>query len=140
MKNISSILPLFLIAVLMGCGERNKKSNSSSAHDDSPAIITSAKNYYTKYKSNTISADEMFLDNKILLSGVVDKVDKNEDGDIYVSFYADDENSWTGVICFIKNNDKNIIKQITNGMNIQMQGLGNGYNSTFALIKDCVLK
>lgn len=130
-----------LVSGSSSCTENNNKKKEEKAISTDPPIKVSSQKLYDDYTSNSITADEKYLNHVIYVTGIVASVDKSENGDLYISLLSGDGDIIDNVICFVKDNNKAIISDVKKGMHVIIQGIGTGKNDhNFVNLERCTIE
>lgn len=134
---------ILLVAIIpKGDSEPEIKPASASANVESPEpsetpVSVSASDLYKQYDENEVSADKLYKDKLLQLSGVIDSVTVTL-GQIQVIVTDGQEWSWVMVYCNFEDAQSDTVSTLKKGDNVVIQGRCRGKALTPAL-DDCAI-
>jgi hypothetical protein len=132
---LKKIMLAFLIIVITGaCFVIYLWNKPHKKIETAKSISTTAQALSKEYTENEKQADAKYLNKAIEVSGVVNEVDKNQDGGTMVILQTDDPVA--GIQCTMRE------KGITagKGQNVTIKGFCSGNGITGVSLTDCVLE
>lgn len=101
---------------------------------DETAITITAKQIVKDFTSNEDSANKVYLNKAIAITGVVLEAKKNQDGKPTVTLKSDD--SFSNIYCTLKEDEG----QIQGGTTITVKGICTGFLSDVVIIDAIIVK
>lgn len=116
-----------------------KEETPTEAVTEAPAISVSAKDIISAYESNEVSADKQYKNQKLAVTGVVDKISIVLD-QTTVTLTNGEQYAFTGVRCYF--DDEAEVEKVSNlakGDTITIEGICDGYDIE-PNMKNCIIK
>ena len=131
------IVLIIIIAAASGGSPSTDSPNDTAVEETKEtAIVITASELYSAYRTNEVSADTMYKGKLIELTGTIDTIGKDILDNPYVSFKTGE--ILGSVQCMLADSAIAQAGSLTPGTKITLQGRGNGYLLN-ALLKDCTI-
>lgn len=132
----AGVLGLFIFLVVMGAIAGKRAPGTSAAKTSELPVSVSAQKLAADYNANEVSADELYRDKMLRVSGVVDSIKKDITDDPYVVLRTD--NRFMGVHANFE--DTAGLSALSAGQKITVRCIGNNVIMGSPILKDCVLE
>lgn len=118
-------------------GSDDEQSTETEIASEVPTIEISASQLYADYEANGVAADEKYKGKVLLVTGVVNNIDKDILDAIYVTLKADEY--FGDVQCYFADSHTKTAAQLSKGQKITVKGKCDGKLMNVAL-KGCTIE
>jgi len=125
-----------LIAGAVGASQKKDKERREVASPSTPPVEVSAVKLASDYKANEVSADQLYRNKVLRVSGVVDGIKKDFSDDPYVVLRTG--NQFLGVHARFE--EESGLAGLTPGKEIVVRCLGNNVIMGSPMLKNCILE
>lgn len=112
-------------------------NSSEQAEAPEVALEVTATKLIADYKANEISADGIYKDKQVKVTGVVGSIAKDVLDNPYVTLTDETQYSFESVQCYFSKADQANLTNVTKDTRITLQGRVSGKSLTNVLVKEC---
>jgi hypothetical protein len=135
-KILGGVLIALIIVAVASADKKKGQARQEVATPTAPPVEVTATKLANDYKANEVSADELYRDKVLRVSGVVDSIRKGITDDPYVVIRAG--NAFMGVHANFENAGG--LAGLAPGKQIVVRCIGNNVIMGSPMLKDCVLE
>lgn len=133
---------LLIIIGSSGDSSQTTKTTSDTAEAEKVAVTevaleVTATKLIADYKANEISADGMYKDKQVKVTGVVGSIAKDVLDNPYVTLTNETQYSLESVQCYFSKADEANLSSVAKDTRITLQGRVSGKSLTNVLVKEC---
>ncbi|MFM2340109.1 MAG: hypothetical protein RLZZ360_745 [Candidatus Parcubacteria bacterium] len=133
---------LLIIIGSSGDSSQTTKTTSDTAEAEKVAVTevaleVTATKLIADYKANEISADGMYKDKQVKVTGVVGSIAKDILDNPYVTLTDETQYGIESVQCYFSKADQANLANVTKDTRITLQGRVSGKSLTNVLVKEC---